>query len=63
MQYPASISTEELSQLETMDFSGPIIVVSDLNEDFAEAMDYLRNQSVLGFDTGCQVRTRLIYSA
>ncbi len=51
MQYPASISTEELSQLETMDFSGPIIVVSDLNEDFAEAMDYLRNQSVLGFDT------------
>lgn len=51
MQYPASISTEELSQLETMDFSGPIIVVSDLNEDFVEAMDYLRNQSVLGFDT------------
>ena len=40
MQYPASISSEELSQLESVDFDGPIVVVSDLDEDFAEAMDY-----------------------
>ena len=51
MQYPASISSEELSQLESVDFDGPIVVVSDLDEDFAEAMDYLKSQTVIGFDT------------
>ena len=51
MQYPASISSEELSQLESVDFDGPIVVVSDLDEDFAEAMDYLKGQTVIGFDT------------
>ena len=34
-----------------MDFDGPIVVVSDLDEDFAEAMDYLKGQTVIGFDT------------
>ncbi|HIZ85229.1 MAG TPA: 3'-5' exonuclease domain-containing protein 2 [Candidatus Coprenecus stercoravium] len=51
MQYPASISAEELSQLESVDFGGPIVVVSDVDEDFAEAMDYLKGQTVIGFDT------------
>ena len=51
MQYPASISSEELSQLDSVDFDGPIVVVSDLDEDFAEAMDYLKSQTVIGFDT------------
>ncbi len=51
MQYPESISSEELTQLEHVDFTGPIIVVSDVDEDFAEAMDYLRRQQVIGFDT------------
>ena len=51
MQYPESISTEELTQLDSIDFNGPIVVVSDMDEDFAEAMDYLRNQTVIGFDT------------
>ena len=51
MQYPESISVEELARLETVDFSGPIIVVTDMDEDFAEAMDYLRKQTVIGFDT------------
>lgn len=51
MQYPQSISSEELSQLEQVDFDGPIIVVSDLDEDFAEAVDYLKSQAVIGFDT------------
>ena len=51
MQYPASISSEELSQLESVDFDGPIVVISDLDEDFAEAMDYLKGQTVIGFDT------------
>lgn len=51
MQYPQSISSEELSQLDQIDFEGPIIVVSDLDEEFAEAVDYLRSQKILGFDT------------
>lgn len=51
MQYPESISSEELTQLDTVDFSGPIIVVSEVDEDFVEAMDYLKEQTVIGFDT------------
>lgn len=51
MRYPESISTEELSQLENMDFSGPIVSVSQLDEDFSEAIDYLSVQEILGFDT------------
>lgn len=51
MQYPESISSEELTQLEHVDFTGPIVVVSDVDEDFAEAIDYLRSQKVIGFDT------------
>lgn len=51
MQYPESISSEELTQLDHVDFTGPIVVVSDLDEDFAEAMDYLKSHRVIGFDT------------
>lgn len=51
MQYPESISSEELAQLDTADFNGPIIVVSDVDEEFVEAMDYLNSQTVIGFDT------------
>lgn len=51
MQYPESISSEELTQLDTVDFTGPIVVVSDLDSEFAEAMEYLKNQTVIGFDT------------
>lgn len=51
MQYPESISSEELTQLDTVDFTGPIIVVSEVDEDFVEAMDYLKEQTVIGFDT------------
>lgn len=51
MQYPESISSEELTQLDTVDFTGPIVVVSDVDSEFAEAMEYLKNQTVIGFDT------------
>lgn len=51
MQYPESISSEELTQLDTVDFTGPIVVVSDVDIEFAEAMEYLKNQTVIGFDT------------
>lgn len=51
MRYPESISSEELSQLENVDFSGPIVSVSQIDEDFIEAIDYLTSQKILGFDT------------
>jgi len=51
MQYPESISAEELQSLEFVSFDGPIGVVTKIDEEFAEAMDYLSSQTVLGFDT------------
>jgi len=51
MHYPESISSEELSHLEFVDFSGPIEVITQKDIAFAEAMDYLSIQKVIGFDT------------
>ncbi|MBR2298770.1 MAG: 3'-5' exonuclease domain-containing protein 2 [Bacteroidales bacterium] len=51
MEFAESISVEEIEQLELATFDGPIIVVDKINEDYAEAVDYLSAQSVLGFDT------------
>ena len=51
MEFAESISVEEIEQLELATFDGPIIVVDKINEDYAEAVDYLNAQSVLGFDT------------
>ena len=51
MEFAESISVEEIEQLELATVDGPIIVVDKINEDYAEAVDYLSAQSVLGFDT------------
>ena len=51
MQYAESISAEEISQLKIATFPGPIGVVVEKNEDFAEAMEYLSKESIIGFDT------------
>lgn len=51
MEFAESISVEEIEQLELATFDGPIIVVDKINEDYAEAVDYLSSQTVLGFDT------------
>jgi ribonuclease D len=51
MEFAESISVEEIEQLELASFDGPIIVVDQINEDYAEAVDYLCAQSVIGFDT------------
>ncbi len=51
MQYPASISSIELEALDFASFDGPIGVITEKNEEFAEAMDYLSAQKVIGFDT------------
>jgi ribonuclease D len=51
MKFAESISVEEIEQLEIANFDGPIIVVDQINEEYAEAVDYLCAQSVIGFDT------------
>lgn len=51
MKFAESISVEEIEQLELAEFGGPIIVIDKINEDYAEAVDYLSAQTVLGFDT------------
>ncbi len=51
MIYPESISVEEIELLETAAFNGPIEVVKELDEEYAEAIEYLETQSVIGFDT------------
>lgn len=51
MNFAESISVEEIEQLELATFDGPIVVVDKINEDYAEAVDYLSAQEVIGFDT------------
>lgn len=51
MKYPESISAEELGELDFVSFDGPIEVITKKDEAFAEAMDYLSSQTVIGFDT------------
>lgn len=51
MNYPANISVEEIESLEFVDFKDSIIVVTEQDEKYSEAMDYLSLQKVLGFDT------------
>lgn len=51
MQYPESISSVELEALDFASFDGPIGVVTAVDSEFAEAIDYLSVQKVIGFDT------------
>ncbi len=49
--FPESISAEEIEQLPLRAFEGPITVISEKGEDYAEAIDYLSAQKIIGFDT------------
>lgn len=51
MFYSESISSEEIELLDVATFEGPIVVITEKDADFAEAIDYLGKQSVIGFDT------------
>ena len=51
MSFTESISAEEIELLEYADFDGPIVVVKEIDEDYAEAIEYLSKQKILGFDT------------
>lgn len=50
-EFAENISAEEIESLEYADFAGPIALIKEIGEDYAEALDYLSKQKVLGFDT------------
>ncbi len=51
MEYSQKISIDELEILELPEFEIPIIVVSEKDNDFYEAIEYLNKQIIIGFDT------------
>lgn len=51
MIYKQNITAEELEKLPTAEFQGEITVVEALDENFKSAIDYLKSQKIIGFDT------------
>ena len=51
MIYRESISPEELERLPVAEFNGEITVVETLDNHYYDAIEYLKNQKILGFDT------------
>lgn len=51
MSYQLSITPQEIEKLPLAAFEGKIHVISELGEEFENALKYLRRQKVLGFDT------------
>lgn len=49
--YISSISPEELEKLEYTSFPGAVSVIDSVGAEFNRAVNYLRSQKVLGFDT------------
>lgn len=49
--YKISISPEELDKLPQTSFPGEIIVVDHFGRKYLKALDYLKSQKVIGFDT------------
>lgn len=51
MLFEESISADELDRLPLASFDGVISVIDEEDDQFAEAIEYLRSQRVIGFDT------------
>lgn len=51
MIYRESISPEELERLPVAEFNGEITVVEAIDELYFDAIEYLSNQKIIGFDT------------
>jgi len=49
--YKISVSPEELEQLPMTSFAGEIKVIDHIGPSFIKALDYLRKQKIIGFDT------------
>jgi ribonuclease D len=56
--FQMSISPEEIGRLELAAFPGEITVIDSLGEAFGKAVNYLRHQKIIGFDT----ETRPVFS-
>ena len=54
--YIDSISAEELQKLEYAAFPGKIIVIDSAGAEFNRAVNYLRSQKIIGFDTETRPR-------
>lgn len=51
MDFARNVTTAEIEVLEQAGFDGTISVVSDTDDVFNEAIEYLSSQKVIGFDT------------
>ncbi len=51
MSFAQTVNVKEIEMLEQATFSGEINVISDTGADFINAISYLNQQPVLGFDT------------
>ena len=51
VSFKESISAEELDKLEIVSFPGKIFVVDTVGAEFNRAVNYLRSQKIIGFDT------------
>ncbi len=49
--YRISIPKEEIEEMQLGSFPGEIIVIDHLGRDFRRAIDYLKKQKIIGFDT------------
>ncbi len=49
--YKISITPEEIEKMEMGSFPGEIVVIDHQGLGFFRALDYLRKQKILGFDT------------
>jgi len=51
MSFLPHIATEQIEQLPLADFKGKIIVVDNMGREYRDAVDTLRKEKVIGFDT------------
>lgn len=51
MQFAPKITTEQIEQLDLVTFPGNIIVIEREDQTFDCAIDYLKTQKIIGFDT------------
>jgi ribonuclease D len=49
--FKPTISPEEIEKLDQADFKGEILLLENRDENFQKAVEYLKNQKILGFDT------------
>lgn len=51
MAFKPTITTEEIEKLRQAEFPGEIIVINSEGKEYDEAIEYLRSEKIIGFDT------------